>query len=270
MQLTAPPSVTQNIARAKSQIKRDDPIRAMESLIRALELFQPDDIIGKARFEVEVNIIETINDLSRHPKVFSFLRNLTKSDKAMISYKPGEEGKLLAVLKVLRKALVETDAQVVRAAEAKVDERKNNLLEKAKGHLAAGESARGKGVLRLLAEEFGEQPGILYTVGELLAGATLPFDAAEFLEQAIEAFPKDSRAYGLLVATYQEVHEFEKAEAIYLKVLREFGNHPKTLLNLAKLYMAWNKKEKAFETAVQVLSKDPGNEEAKAIVEKAG
>ena len=270
MQFTAPPSVTQNIARAKSQIKRDDPVRALESIIRALELFEPDKIIGKARFEVEVNIHETVNDLSRNPKVFAFLRDLTKSDKAMISYKPGEENKLLGVIKVLRKALTEKEAQAVRAAEQKIEDRKEDLLEKGKMHLASGESARGKGVLRLLAEEFGEHPGILVDVGSLLAEADLPYDAAEFLEQAVEAFPKDSRPYGILVSLYQKLQENEKAEAVYLKVIKEFGAHPKTMLNLAKFYAAWNKKEKAFEAANQVLKKEPDNMEARSIADKSG
>ena len=39
---------------------------------------------------------------------------------------------------------------------------------------------------------------------------------------------------------------------------------------VAKLYVEWNKKEKAFEAAQQALNMDPGNEEAKAIVHKNG
>ncbi len=46
-QFAAPASVGQNIARAKSLVKRDDPIRALDALITALELFEPDKIIGK-------------------------------------------------------------------------------------------------------------------------------------------------------------------------------------------------------------------------------
>jgi tetratricopeptide (TPR) repeat protein len=269
-QFTAPPSVIQNIARAKSLVKRDEPVRAIDALIRALELFHPEDIIGKARFEAEVAIQECVNDLSRHPKVYAFLRDLTKSSHAAISYKPGEEAKLLPVLAVLRKALAETEAAGAHAARQKVEDRKMMLLEKGKTHLAVGETPRGKGVLRQLAEEFGTEPGILFEVGSLLAGAKLPYDALEFLEQAVEAFPKDSRPYALLVSLYQELREFEKAEAVYLKVTREFGQHPRTMLNLARLYMAWNKKDKAFEAANQVLRKEPGNAEAREIREKAG
>ena len=267
-QFTAPQAVTQNIARAKSLVKRDEPVRAIDALLRALELFQPEDIIGKARFEVEVNIQESVGDLSRHPKVYAFLRNLTKSNNAAISYKPGEEDKLAPVLMVLRKALAETEAAAERSEHDKVENRKMALLAKGKSHLEAGENPRGKGVLRQLAEEFGAEPGIFFEVGSLLAEAKLPYDAVEFLEQAVEAFPRDSRPYGLLVTIYQDLKEFEKAETVYLKVTREFGQHPKTMLNLAKLYLAWNKKDKAFDAATQVLRKEPGNSEAKEIMDK--
>jgi hypothetical protein len=40
------------------------------------------------------------------------------------------------------------------------------------------------------------------------------------------------------------------------------------MLNLAKLYAGWNKREKAFEAARDACKGDPSLEEAKAIVDK--
>ncbi len=269
-QFIAPPSVLQNIARAKSLSKRDEPVRALGALITALELFEPGKIIGKARYEVEVNILECVNEISRNPKVRDFLTRITRSTSVGIAYAPGEEAKLLPVLRVLRKGLFEQEEEKARSAQEKTENRKQMLLDKGKGHIAAGENPRGKAVLRQLGDEFGHEPGVLAEIGSILIEADLQYEAVEFLEQALEAFPKDGKVYSDLVNCYMGFKEYEKAEAVYLKAVRQFGQHPKTMLNLAKLYMAWNKKELAFDAARQVVRSEPDNKEAREIMEKTG
>ena len=64
------------------------------------------------------------------------------------------------------------------------------------------------------------------------------------------------------------MREMDKAETVYLKAIQRFGKHPRTLLNLAKLYMEWNKKDKAFEAANDAWKKDPSLSEAKEIVDR--
>ena len=268
-QLSAPAAVSQNIARAKSLARRDEAVRALDSLIEALQLFEPTKIVGKARYEVEVNILECIGDLNRTPKVKTLLLELTKSPAAAIAYAPGSEKKLLTVLSVLRKGLFETEEAKVRSARDKLEGRKNMLLEKGTEFLKAGETARGKAVLRQLGDEFGKEPGVLTNIGSLLLEANLQYEAAEFWEQALELFPKESKIYAGLVNCYVTLHEYEKAEQVYIKAIKQFSQHPRTLLNLAKLYLAWNKKDKAFELANRVYKRDAANQEAKDIMDKS-
>ena len=52
--LIVPQAVGRNIARAKSLLRRDEPIRALEALIVGLEAYHPAELMGKTRFEVEV------------------------------------------------------------------------------------------------------------------------------------------------------------------------------------------------------------------------
>ncbi len=268
-QFSAPLAVPQNVARAKSLVKRDEPVRAIDSLVTALELFEPAKILGKARYEIEVNILECVADLSRHPAVKTLLTQLTRSNTAVIAYTPGEEAKLIPVLKVLRKALAETAAEKIRAEEGKATDRKASLLTKGKEHLAAGEMPKARAVLKRLAEEFGTEPGVLAEIGSILTKANLQYEAVEFLEQALEAFPKESGVYAELVGCYVTLREHEKAEAVYLKAIAQFGRHPRTLINLGKLYLEWNKKDKAFDVLNQAVGLDPKNEEAKKLRDQA-
>jgi tetratricopeptide (TPR) repeat protein len=267
LQLTVPAAVSQNIARAKSLAKRRELPRALECLIAALENFTPGNLIGKARYEVEVNVQQCVADINLNPEVRKLLTELTHSSAFHINYTPGEEAALITVLGVLHKALTHMAQADKQGAQAARKQRKAELLEAAQRLLADGEGVKAKVELRRLAEEFGKDTGILVQAGTLLAQAKMPADAAEFLELAVEAFPKDGQAYGTLVDCYMGMKEYEKAEVVYVKALKQFGAHPRTLINLAKVYKLLNKRQKAAEAAQKALSLDPGNAEAKAIAD---
>jgi pentatricopeptide repeat protein len=267
MQMTAPPIVSQNIARAKSLVKRQELSRALDCLITALENFTPGNLIGKARYEVEVNLRQCVAEINLNPKVHAFLTALTHSPAPSIPYAPGGEAALLSVLGVLRNALNKMEQAEQQGAQNAHAQRKAELLANGQRLLAEGEGVKGKVELRKLAEEFGKEPGILAQAGSILAEAKMPADAAEFLELALEAFPKEGHVYGALVDCYMSIREYEKAEAVYLKALKNFGMHPRTLVNLAKVYKLSNKRQKAAEAAQRALVLDPGNAEAKEIAD---
>lgn len=267
-QLTAPPFVTQNIARAKSLIRRDEPVRALDALLAALGAFEPSAIVGKARSVVEITLYECVAELNAHARIQSLIREISGSDKTAIAYKPGSEDTLAAVLRIVRKALVEAEAAAVKAVGEQAERRKQDLLERGKACLAAGEGPRGKAMLRRLSEEFGTEPGILEEIGGLFIEAGYRDDAVEFLEQAVELFPRSGNAYAALADCYWELREYEKGETLYLDAIKEFGAHPRTLVNLGRLYIAWNKRDKAFDVLNKAVRKDPDNKEARELFAK--
>lgn len=258
------------LARAKALLRRDETIRALEAMVEGLQLFEPKKMMGKARFEVEVLIEECVAELNRQPCIRALFEDLAKSRKAFVPYAPGREQKLLETVRLIGKALQDNIAAKEQAREEEKTGRRTTLEQKGVAYLKEGDMPRGKAALRVLAEEFGEEPGVLVQVGELLLEHKLYYEAAEALERSIEVFPKNSKAYSLAADCYKDVMEHDKAEAVYLRAIREFGKHPRTMLNLAKVYLAWNKKEEAFQAAQEALSRDPSLEEAKELVNTLG
>jgi pentatricopeptide repeat protein len=267
MQMTVPQSVSQNIARARSLIQRNEISRALDCLFIALDNYDPGNLIGKARFEVGVHLQHCIDDINHNPKVHNLLVELAHSSdpNIHIHYTPGEETALRAVLNVLHKALENMELAETQGAQQARKQRKAELLEHGRSLLAAGEGVKAKVELRRLAEEFGKEPGIYAQVGAILAQAKMPADAVEFLELAVEASPKDGQSYSTLVDCYMTAMDYEKAAVVYEKALRQFGQHPRTLAHLAKVYKLLNKRDKAAAAAQQALSLDPGNAEAQEI-----
>ena len=262
------PPAGKKMSRAKAQLKRDDTVHGLEAMLAGLDEFDPQHTPTKARYEVEALITECVLELNRQPVVRSLFEALTKSKKAAIPYAPGQEKKLRGILGILHKALGQSAANTEQCEKEAREQRRTSLQQKGLEALKTGDLPLGKSSLRILAEEFGEEPGLLVQIAEWLLEYKVYFEAVELLEQSIEHFPKEAKAYGLAAQSYRTMRELEKAETVYLKAIQRFGKHPKTLLNLAKLYVEWNKKDKAFFTASDAWKRDNTLTEAKEIVDR--
>lgn len=99
--------------------------------------------------------------------------------------------------------------------------------------------------------------------------AKLPLEAAEMYELALENFPKESAGWSGAIDMYMELQEFEKVEQLYVRVLQQFGQHPRTLCNIANFYLQWRRKGQAVEFALRALQRDPTLEKAREILRVA-
>ena len=268
MQLTVPPSVSQNIAKAKKLLDRNETVRALESLISGVSIFEAAQVMSRVRAGVEFAIQECVDACNNHKDIGGLIRTIAQSDKAAIVYRPGEEAKLVAVLNIIRKALIEAEALEQQAAAEKARQQKEAQFAAARQALLNGEMPKGRALLRRIGEEFSAEPGVLALIGNILIEAGFMPDAVPYLEQAIVDFPREKDAYGALASCYMTLREYEKGERLYRVAIKEFGAHPKTLTNLGKLYLQWGKREKAFEVLQQVVRRDPDNKEAAELFAK--
>lgn len=268
MQFIVPPSVSQNIARAKSLLARGEAVRALSALLAAIELLESVQVVGRARSGTEIALHECVDACNHNPVIKKLIQGLARSDKAVIAYKPGEEKKLAGVLTLIRKALTEAEAAKEREAEDALRRQRENLFEEAQKCFRAKEAPKARALLRRLGDEFGSEPGVLASIGRMLMEADFLPDAVPYLEQAIADFPRDSGPYSELANVYLALREFAKAEKLYLAAIREFGAHPRTLTNLGKLYISWNKRDKAFDVLNQAMRLDPDNAETAELFAK--
>ena len=266
---STPTDIIQNLARSKAYLKRDELLRAIETMLDGLKAFEPKKLLGKARFEIEVQIGECLMDLNRSPKLMTLLQNLTKSHTAKVAYKSGDEQTLIQVLTVLHKALDNSENNKKMEAREKTDARRKDLWEKGTAFLSNGDAPRARSIFRRLGDEFGHEEDVLLNIGKKFLEAKLYFEAQEFMQQALTAFPKQGQIYTYLISCNTAMNEMEKVEKIYEAAIKQFGRHPRTLLNLARFYLNWNKRDKAAEQALAVLQIQPDNAEAKELFEKA-
>ncbi|BBD07263.1 hypothetical protein [Desulfovibrio ferrophilus] len=263
--------VKRNIARAKGSIRKKEYLKAIKEAKLAFEA-RPDcnGLYGQQRVEIDFMLEDFCNTFSANKGILELLDRFRIRHKPFIAYNRGAVTEIVTKLDILSTRLADHLAEGEKRLQAQHERDKKYWITKGRHCLQRGELPLGRSHLRRAAEEFGNEQGVLTEIAEMLLEKDLLSDAAELLAQARELFPSDQRAYTLGVRAHMTQAEWDKAEEIYLQALKVFGNHAITLLNLARLYMKWNKRDKAWEYARMALEKNPNLEEAQEIMNKAG
>lgn len=266
--LTSPPKdIRENIARAKGYLHRGELPRALLAMAAALRGCVGVKMFKQARFELAIHFDEFLSDLVRHPGMQPLLDPENTGRPRKIPYQPSKEGALAAVLEGIAKILQEAETAKKRAAEESKQNRKQELMETGTERILQGDTSRGRAYLKRAAAEFGHEPGVYRAVALRFQETKQYADAAEMFEQAMEHEPKEPDSYTQGINCYLQLHEYEKAEAVYMKILRQFGGHPTTFGRMAKLYMLSHQRVKAEDFAVRTLQLDPNQPDALQVME---
>ena len=92
---TPPITIRENLARFKSYLNRDDCERALEAAIAAVKEYAAIKVIGEAKFNLEVSLVELANDLSRHHIIREFFHSNRITREPFVQYTRGDEKKLI-------------------------------------------------------------------------------------------------------------------------------------------------------------------------------
>jgi len=260
-----------DIARAKGSLRKKDFLKAIKEAKRAFQARADcEGLVGQKRIEVDFMLQEFCQVFSSNHGILQLLEQFRLRHKPFIEYARGQSDKVISKLDILTTRLADYHDECEQAKQALIAEDKEKWVRKGRECLERGELPLGRSCLRRAADDYGQEEGLLVSLAELLMAKDLAADAAEFLERARYLFPMDHRAYSMGVKAHMVQGEWEKAEAIYLKALKTFGNHAITLLNIAKLYVKWNKRDKAWEYARMALEQDPELAEAREIMKRTG
>lgn len=266
MLTTAPKEIRENIARATGYLRRDEVERALLTMSEAVRQLAEIKLVRSARAELDIQIGDFLATVVRHSMLQPLLDPCHTGKPRSITLQPGKEAALSTVLDGLAKIL-QTAAEQSLQQEAEVRlARKKQLISSGLEFLREGQVAKGRAFLKRMVEEFSDEEGIRLQMGQIFAAAGLFAEAAAMYEESISLQPRDSAAYTGAVAAWMELREYEKAEKVYKAVLRTFGGHASTFGKMAKLYLAWHKKQAAEDAALRALQTDPEQADALEVM----
>ena len=268
---TNPQSASQHIGLAKALLKRGKLTRGLEALSSGLDLYVPALAKRQAKFEIEILLEECLHELNRQPQVRHFLARHASAGATHVAYTPGEETRLQGMIHSIREKVGQAPSAAAHPHSREGEKRKSRKWELEDQFLRCmqrGDMREGHEVLKMLAHEFGKDGGMLLQIGVWLYEAKQYRESVTFLEQSMNLFPSDRRAYGIASACYLHLKEYEKAEAVYRTALRQFGNNPNLLLHLARLYEIWGRHDSARKALEAVFKLDASNTEARNLLNR--
>lgn len=262
----APKDLRENIARANGYLRRGEVPRALKAMSAALRQFAGIQLMRGPRAELDIQISEFLDTLTRHQQMQALLDPGGTGKPKPIRYQQGKEAALATVLEGLARIITSEAEEAIRKEAEERLERKKMLIETGTRLLKEGQLAKGRAFLKRVAEEFSEDEGIRVQLGKIFTAAGQLTEAAEMYEESMQFQPREVAAYTGAVAAWLELREYERAEKVFLAIMRTFGGHPNTYGKMAKMYWDWHKREKAEEMAIRALQGNPGQAEATEVM----
>jgi tetratricopeptide (TPR) repeat protein len=254
-------TVKEDISRAIGYARRFMAIRALRAGASAFEAYSKSTaIMGRAKFELEVLLMDMLRELELVPDIKMQLRSPFKFQK-------GSEGKFALALAALAMHLEKMEKNAQDAAVQDKLGRIAQAFEKARESLKEKNLPSARRVLNTVCEQNPGEPGIFTKAAQMLAEAGLMTDVLPFTEKAIEINPKDAQAFGLAVEACKQIGELNKAEKLLRDALKNFGAHPKTYVSLARILYQMGQWDQAYEAARAASDRAPNLPEVKEILE---
>lgn len=254
-------TIREDIARARAYAGKNNYLRTLAALARALEALNNSQVFGREKFEVQALLEEAFRDLNG-------MQMIQKLFPAGIKYVRGKEKVAFITLRrlhdKLEEAMEKSKLARVRKRLAVLDE---NLI-KAQELIKQGEHLEGRKLFRKASEYYTDIDGLDSDIGNRLLMGGLASEAVEYFKRALEKYASDQRAYNGLIMAYEAIGELEKAAEAIKDAMRRLGGTESLLFKLARISLERRDWTEAYNNAKSVLERNPLNMDAEKIVKQ--
>lgn len=260
--------IREPMTRAFGYLKQQRLEQALGEMSCALRLASQTRSSVQVQKEIERKIRDFLLELERNPRILRLVEGCVAEGGTIFPYRTGQEKTLAIVLEGIGRILQKQDVYVhAQDSLEKEFRRCETLLQTGKEYLEAGQNALALAFFMRILAEFPNDETLWQEPFQLLMEKGCVREAASFCAAVIEKHPKLSEVYTQIIKLFMDLQEYGRAEEIFLRFLRIFGDHPKTYVSMAKLYLEWEKWDAAQNALEKALQLDPHFDEAKTILQ---
>ncbi|KAB1438815.1 tetratricopeptide repeat protein [Pseudodesulfovibrio senegalensis] len=254
-------TIREDIARARAYAAKNDYLKTLASLARAVNGVTGSKVFGREKFEVQALLEEAIKDLNG----MTMIRKLFPNG---LSYVRGKEKLFYQTLRRLHDKLKEAiEKSKVARQRKRLGVLDDNLL-KAQELISKGDPLEARKIFRKASEYYSDIEGIDSDIGNRLLMGGLPGEAVEYFKRGLERNGSDQRAHGGLIAAFEAQGELDKAADAVKDAMRRLGGTESLMLKLAKISLSRRDWAEAHRQAQGVLERNPLNADAKKILKR--
>ncbi len=248
----------QDLSQALSFVKQGKAAAAVQGIHAGLSLLLGTPLMKSERNEFE----ELINNALFAIQVDSVVK---KFFPQALNFKLGQERELLEQVKMIADGLGEYALQQADEAKKAKEEKKRATLARALAELETTPS-KGLATLAALKRSYPSDPDLLGEIGEVLLRAKMYEEAVSYLSEALDMKPDMLPHYNTIGMALRKLERFDVAETYYLRASAYLRTDPNLYFNIGRLYLDWNKLEKAKQAALVALKLNPDFVEANKLL----
>lgn len=143
--------------------------------------------------------------------------------------------------------------------------RKESALAKGQEHLSNKEYSRAQSVFGAISGEFPNDGDLRCSIGEKYLAEGLYEGAAACFAEAVAINPEALGIYNRLAIALRKLERFDAAENCYMKALLLAPEDPNLLFNIGRMYLDWQKWDKAAEFGDRAFEIAPRFDEARKL-----
>ncbi len=247
------------INKVGTYLKQAKPLPAVSALYEAICAVMRTPLIKSEKEEFSKLITDAVLLLNGD-------RNLRKVYPLILHYAPGGEKELVDTLLNL---LTELQATAVEEAKDIIAD-KEQRIEKglAEGRLLIEEKRydEARALLEKLAREFPHDADLRAHIAELFISGELFEEAFTYLDEAIELSPDQIRHYNRIGIVLRKLHKYDIAEKYFMRAVDFAKNDPNLYFNLGRVYLDWERWDKAERASRLALRLSPTFVEARKLL----
>ncbi len=252
----------QQLSQVRGNLRQGKILPAVQSVQFALQIVIRGQLLKDERREFDQLLTEAVSWLALDTEV-------RKLYPLQLEYAPGKERELAESMKDLLNALGELAAEEAQEHIRQREERKAALLARGSAEFAEGKREKGLQTFALLNREFPNDPALRGEMGKALLEAAEYEAAVEYLQSALDIDPELLPLYTWIAIALRKLDRFEAAEQYYLRAAERSRMDPSIYFNIGRLYIDWEKWEKAVKAGRAAIQLKPDFIEARKLVEYA-
>ncbi|WP_147822518.1 hypothetical protein [Salidesulfovibrio onnuriiensis] len=254
-------TIREDIARARAYAAKNNYLKTLAALARALQALNGSQVFGREKFEVQALLEEAFRDLNG-------MQMIQKLFPKGINYARGKEKTAYITLKRLHEKLEEAMEKSKLARQRKRLSVLDDNLIKAQELIKKGDALEGRKIFRKASEYYTDIDGLDSDIGNRLLMGGLPGEAVEYFKKALDKYASDQRAHNGLIMAFEAMGEMEKAAEAIKDAMRRLGGTESLMFKLAKISLERRDWTEAYNNAKSVLERNPLNTEAAKIVKQ--
>lgn len=252
----------QQLAQIRTYLRTGKPLPAIQALHSTLLIVLKNPLMKSEKDEFAHLLEDAIYSIMADPTV-------KKLHPDNIVYTAGNERQLLDEVRALLESVDSNMRDAVQEAVRLKEERRKKLLEEGRIFLEQGDLNKARATFATLAKENKDEPELYGQIGELYLQHRAYEDAIGYLETALKLKPELVYLYNSIGIALRKTGDFPTAEKYYLRAANYLGRDANLFFNLGRLYLDWERWDKAVLAASGALKLKPDFVEAQKLKEYA-